>query len=210
MWVVEQQHHTGQQQEADYGQAGPGAGPAATWAHAAAESPHGWANIRGWTCSLLGKRSPRRRAFGLLPPDVDVFTKEGHIQREFAYPARNTVAAFGLGLGALIGFRAGIMAVDQIIDADVSEHLPDSTTLTALGDPFHQVTPNRALFAFTALVVMAIGSAVLCLGRLRDADPAELLRGRTGSPVTAAGRMEACRRSQGGGCPTHPPAPHGA
>ena len=149
-----------------------------------------------------------------LPRDVEVFTHQGYIQREFAYWARNTVAAFVLGLGALIGFLAGIMVVYQIIYADVSDHLPEYATLMAMGYPLRQLagtvvmeglllallaigpsllggellygvvrrvsllpiamTPGRALFVFVALLVMAMASAVLCLGRLRDADPAEI------------------------------------
>ncbi|MFM7635055.1 MAG: ABC transporter [Cyanobacteriota bacterium] len=66
----------------------------------------------------------RRDLRALLPRDVEVLTHQGHIQREFAYWARNTVAAFVLGLGALIGFLAGIMVVYQIIYADVSDNLP--------------------------------------------------------------------------------------
>ena len=150
----------------------------------------------------------------LLPPDVEVFTHQGYIQREFAYWARNTVAAFVLGLGALIGFLAGIMVVYQIIYADVSDHLPEYATLMAMGYPLRQLggtvvmeglllallaigpsllggellygvvrrvsllpiamTPARALFVFMALLVMAMVSALLCLGKLRDADPAEI------------------------------------
>ena len=66
MLVVEQQHRTGQQQQAKHGQAGPGAHLPATRAHAAADLPHGCADIRAWIFSLLGKRSPRRQAFRRL------------------------------------------------------------------------------------------------------------------------------------------------
>jgi len=92
----------------------------------------------------------------VLPRDVEVFTHQGYIQREFAYWARNTVAAFVLGLGALIGFLAGIMVVYQIIYADVSDHLPEYATLMAMGYPLRQlastVVMEGLLLALLAIV----------------------------------------------------------
>ncbi|KOP22548.1 ABC transporter [Hapalosiphon sp. MRB220] len=68
-----------------------------------------------------------------LPNDVLILTKEEYIQRERAYWRQVSPIGVIFGFGTIVGFLVGTVIVYQILYSDVSDHLPEYTTLKAMG-----------------------------------------------------------------------------
>ncbi len=71
----------------------------------------------------------------VLPPDVEVFTKESFIQRELNYWNQSTPIGFMFGLGTAIGFVVGTIVVYNILYTDIGDNLPQYATLKTMGYP---------------------------------------------------------------------------
>jgi putative ABC transport system permease protein len=101
--------------------------------------------------------NPERVARSLrqaLPDDVEVFTKEGIIQRDKTYWLTATSIGFIFGLGVLVSFIVGIVIVYQILYTDIRDHLGEYATMKAMG------YRNRYLFKVVlqeALLLAAMG-----------------------------------------------------
>jgi putative ABC transport system permease protein len=68
-----------------------------------------------------------------LPPDVEVVTRAGFVQREVDYWAGATPIGYVFSFGVVMGLVVGGIIVYQILFADVSEHLREYATLKAIG-----------------------------------------------------------------------------
>lgn len=68
-----------------------------------------------------------------LPPDVRVFSKQDWINFEKDYWTSSTAIGFIFSLGVGMGLIVGIVVVYQILYTDVSDHLREYATLTAMG-----------------------------------------------------------------------------
>jgi len=68
-----------------------------------------------------------------LPPDVLVLTRDQFVQREVDYWSSATPIGYVFSMGVIIGLVAGGSIVDQILFADVSEHIQEYATLKAMG-----------------------------------------------------------------------------
>lgn len=126
------------------------------------------------------ERAPEivQRLRRLLPPDVDIMTREGFIQRELGYWRTNTPAAFVFNLGAMIGFFVGMVVVYQIIYSDVIEHLSEYGTLLAMGHPFRRLVLSlisQGLIIGTAGYPPSLGASLLIY---------EYIRRNTSLPLT--------------------------
>lgn len=75
----------------------------------------------------------RRDLAARLPKDVDVYTRDGFIQREQTYWSTNTPIGFIFKLGVGMGLFVGLIIVYQILYTDVMEHLTEYATLKAIG-----------------------------------------------------------------------------
>lgn len=78
-------------------------------------------------------QAAQARLKAVMPPDVQVLTKEEFIQMETDYWARATPIGFVFLLGTAVGFIVGAVTVYQILYTDVSDHLPEYATLKAMG-----------------------------------------------------------------------------
>jgi putative ABC transport system permease protein len=77
--------------------------------------------------------STRAEIDRLLPPDVEVITKQEFVDREVEYWSTSTPIGFVFGLGVLVGIFIGCIIVYQILYTDVTNHLPEYATLKAMG-----------------------------------------------------------------------------
>ena len=68
-----------------------------------------------------------------LDPSVKVMTIPQLAETEVKYWRRNTSFGIIFGLGVLVGLAVGCIIVYQILYSDVSDHLPEYATLTAIG-----------------------------------------------------------------------------
>lgn len=71
----------------------------------------------------------------VLPPDVEILTKDAFIQRELNYWNQSTPIGFMFGLGTVIGFVVGTIVVYNILYTDIGENLPQYATLKTMGYP---------------------------------------------------------------------------
>ena len=71
----------------------------------------------------------------VLPPDIEILTKEAFIQRELNYWNQSTPIGFMFGLGTVIGFVVGTIVVYNILYTDIHENLPQYATLKTMGYP---------------------------------------------------------------------------
>ncbi|MEM1280842.1 MAG: ABC transporter permease DevC [Cyanobacteria bacterium P01_H01_bin.152] len=69
----------------------------------------------------------------LLPADVEVYTKEGIVERDRTYWISSTSIGFIFGLGVLVSFIVGVVIVYQILYTDIRDHLPEYATMKAMG-----------------------------------------------------------------------------
>ncbi|MEL7511090.1 MAG: ABC transporter permease DevC [Cyanobacteria bacterium J06554_3] len=90
----------------------------------------------------------------LLPADVEVYTKEGIVDRDRTYWISSTSIGFIFGLGVLVSFIVGVVIVYQILYTDIRDHLPEYATMKAMG------YRNRYLFKVVlqeAVLLAAMG-----------------------------------------------------
>ncbi|MEL7141907.1 MAG: ABC transporter permease DevC [Cyanobacteria bacterium J06643_4] len=90
----------------------------------------------------------------LLPADVEVYTKEGIVDRDRTYWISSTSIGFIFGLGVLVSFIVGVVIVYQILYTDIRDHLPEYATMKAMG------YRNRYLFKVVlqeAILLAAMG-----------------------------------------------------
>ncbi|MGK7908279.1 MAG: ABC transporter permease DevC [Synechococcus sp.] len=69
----------------------------------------------------------------ILPPDVEVYTQAGIVERERAYWIGATSTGFIFGLGVMVSLIVGAVIVYQILYTDISDRLPEYATLKAMG-----------------------------------------------------------------------------
>jgi len=85
---------------------------------------------------LDGQARPRdvqRAISGLLPADVQVLTKDELLAKEAAFWRDSTPIGFVFFLGAAMGFVVGTIICNQILHADIDDHLAEFATLKAMG-----------------------------------------------------------------------------
>ncbi|MEL7085291.1 MAG: ABC transporter permease DevC [Cyanobacteria bacterium J06597_1] len=68
-----------------------------------------------------------------LPPDVEVYTQAGIVERERAYWIGATSTGFIFGMGVTVSLIVGAVIVYQILYTDISDRLPEYATLKAIG-----------------------------------------------------------------------------
>ena len=68
-----------------------------------------------------------------LPSDVKVFSKQEFIEFEKNYWESSTAIGFIFNLGVALGIIVGMVVVYQILYTNVAEHLPEYSTLKAIG-----------------------------------------------------------------------------
>jgi len=95
----------------------------------------------------------RLAAIELLPADVDVFTKEGIIQRDRDYWINTTSTGFIFGMGVAVALVVGVVIVYQILYTDISSHMKQYATLKAMG--------YRSGFLFNTVLQESVILAVL-------------------------------------------------
>lgn len=78
-------------------------------------------------------RSVQRQLSALLPPDVQVMTKEALIAREKAFWRSNAPVGYIFLVGVCVGFLVGVVICYQIIYSDIADHLREFATLKAMG-----------------------------------------------------------------------------
>ena len=69
----------------------------------------------------------------LMPPDVDVMTRDELVKQEHDYWDKATPIGFIFNTAMIIAFLVGIVVVHQILYAEVSTHLAQYATLKAMG-----------------------------------------------------------------------------
>lgn len=85
---------------------------------------------------LVPGSSPRRAAARLrqmLPPDVDVLTKQEFRDKENAFLAASTPIGYVFNLGTIMGFFVGAIICYQILFTDITNQLPQFATLRVIG-----------------------------------------------------------------------------
>jgi putative ABC transport system permease protein len=75
----------------------------------------------------------RRAVQDQMPDDVNVYTKQGFIEKEKHYWRTATPVGFIFLFGLCMGFIVGAVICYQIISTDVAEHLAEFATLKAIG-----------------------------------------------------------------------------
>lgn len=70
-----------------------------------------------------------------LPPDVRVFSQQEWINFEKDYWTSSTAIGFIFSLGVGMGLIVGVVVVYQILYTNISDHLKEYATLTAIGYP---------------------------------------------------------------------------
>jgi len=73
------------------------------------------------------------RLNGLLPDDVEAFSRHAFIEREISFWNEKTPIGVVFLVGTVMGFVVGVIICYQIIYTDLSEHLPEFATLKAMG-----------------------------------------------------------------------------
>ncbi|MBL8639140.1 MAG: FtsX-like permease family protein, partial [Alphaproteobacteria bacterium] len=69
----------------------------------------------------------------ILPPDVQLFTKDEYIADERAYWNDLTPIGFIFNFGAVMGLVVGLVIVYQVLFNDITNHLKEYATLKAMG-----------------------------------------------------------------------------
>jgi putative ABC transport system permease protein len=69
----------------------------------------------------------------LLPPDVEVLTKQEYREKEQAFLDASTPIGYVFNLGTIMGFCVGAIICYQILFTDVTNQLPQFATLRAIG-----------------------------------------------------------------------------
>jgi putative ABC transport system permease protein len=75
-----------------------------------------------------------------LPRDVSVFSRNEAEAKDQEYWVQSTSVGYIFGLGAIAGFIVGSVIIYQVLNADVSEHLHEYTTLKAIGYNNYQLS----------------------------------------------------------------------
>jgi len=75
----------------------------------------------------------RRKIQPILPPGVQVLTRDQYIVYERNYWAKRTPIGFVFNMGTFVGFIVGAVIVYQILYTDVTDHLGEYATLKAMG-----------------------------------------------------------------------------
>jgi putative ABC transport system permease protein len=89
-----------------------------------------------------------------ISPDVYLFTFEEMKQHEFQYWQKNVPIGFIFGFGTVMGLVVGLIIVYQILFTDITAHLGQYATLTAMGYTFR----------YLLMVVMASSLILAVLG----------------------------------------------
>jgi putative ABC transport system permease protein len=74
-----------------------------------------------------------------VTPDVYLFTFAEMKQHEFNYWQKNVPIGFIFGFGTIMGLVVGLIIVYQILFTDITAHLNQYATLTAMGYTFRQL-----------------------------------------------------------------------
>nr|UXE44887.1 hypothetical protein Hi04_10k_c3826_00024 [uncultured bacterium] len=85
---------------------------------------------------LVPGSNPRHAAQGLrelLPPDVEVLTKQEYRDKENAFLDASTPIGYVFNLGTIMGFFVGAIICYQILFTDITNQLPQFATLRAIG-----------------------------------------------------------------------------
>jgi len=85
---------------------------------------------------LLPGSNPRQAAARLrqlLPPDVEVLTKQEYRDKESAFLDESTPIGYVFNLGTIMGFLVGAIICYQILFTDITNQLPQFATLRAIG-----------------------------------------------------------------------------
>jgi putative ABC transport system permease protein len=85
---------------------------------------------------LAPRSDPDRAAARLrqmLPPDVDVLTKQEYRVKESAFLDSSSPIGYVFNLGTLMGFLVGAIICYQILFTDITNQLPQFATLRAMG-----------------------------------------------------------------------------
>lgn len=69
----------------------------------------------------------------LLPPDVEVLTKQEYRDKENAFLDASTPIGYVFNLGTIMGFFVGAIICYQILFTDITNQLPQFATLRAIG-----------------------------------------------------------------------------
>ncbi len=69
----------------------------------------------------------------LLPPDVEVLTKQEYRDKENAFLDASTPIGYVFNLGTIMGFLVGAIICYQILFTDITKQLPQFATLRAIG-----------------------------------------------------------------------------
>ena len=69
----------------------------------------------------------------LLPPDVEVLTKQEYRDKETAFLDESTPIGYVFNLGTIMGFLVGAIICYQILFTDIANQLPQFATLRAIG-----------------------------------------------------------------------------
>ena len=137
--------------------------------------------------------NPQRAAVRLrqlLPPDVDVLTKQDYRDKEDAFLDESTPIGYVFNLGTIMGFVVGAIICYQVLFTDITNQLPQFATLRAIGYSDRTVAlivlqqavglsaisfvpgliASRLLYALVATITglplemsLARGTVVLCL-----------------------------------------------
>lgn len=121
--------------------------------HAAERAP---GRVELGVIKLIPASDPRHAATRLrqlLPPDVEVLTKQEYRDKEQAFLDSSTPIGYVFNLGTIMGFFVGAIICYQILFTDITNQLPQFATLRAIG------YSDRAV----ALVVLqqAVGLSVI-------------------------------------------------
>lgn len=107
----------------------------------------------------------RQVVMELLPEDVEVYTKEGIIQRDRDYWINTTSTGFIFGMGVAVALVVGVVIVYQILYTDISSHMKQYATLKAMGYRsgflFYTVLQESAFLAVLGFIPGFILSALL-------------------------------------------------
>jgi len=69
----------------------------------------------------------------LVPPDVQVMTKQQFLDKEFEFWNTATPIGYIFALGTVMGFIVGMIICYQILFSDISDHMREFATLKAMG-----------------------------------------------------------------------------
>ncbi|MGH9141313.1 MAG: ABC transporter permease DevC [Vicinamibacterales bacterium] len=86
--------------------------------------------------TLVPGSSPQQAAARLrqlLPPDVEVLTKQEYRDKEQAFLNASTPIGYVFNLGTILGFLVGAIICYQVLFTDIANQLPQFATLRAIG-----------------------------------------------------------------------------